>query len=225
MPELQDVRPRFFMQPVEDEAATAKEGRPIFTDQEYVEILIPGDRLSKPVFPVSDEHRKRWPQAYEAFRRGHDHVTHGTPLEQWPPLTSARVMELKSINILTVEDLAGLADRAIAQLGPDGRQLREKARAFLDAAAGGATVAAQAQEIAALREQVERLMTSMAQPAPTPEPEANDEPEPRALDDLSDDELKAYIKRETGEGIRGTPSRETLLQRAASIAQGETEAA
>lgn len=225
MPELQDVRPRFFMQPVEDELATAKEGRPIFTDQEYVEVLIPGDRLSKPVFPVSDEHRKRWPQAYEAFRRGHDHVTHGTPLEQWPPLTSARVMELKSINILTVEDLAGLADRAISQLGPDGRQLREKARAFLDAAAGGATVAAQAQEIAALREQVDRLMASMAQPAPAPEPEANDEPEPRALDDLSDDELKAYIKRETGEGIRGTPSRDTLLQRAALIAQGETEAA
>jgi hypothetical protein len=218
-----DVRPRFFMEAVQDDLATAKEGRPIFNNAEFVEILIPGDRLSRPVFPVEDKHRERWPEAYAAFKRGQDHAITGTPLEAWPVMTTARVMELKAINIMSVEDLAGLPDRAIGQLGPDGRKLREQAQAYLDAAKGGATVAAQAKEIAALREQVERLMSSMNAPAPAPGEEATFE---RAINDLSDDELKAFIERETGEKPHHKTGRDTLLRRAAEIATAdESEAA
>ncbi|WP_141339703.1 hypothetical protein [Bradyrhizobium sp. USDA 3458] len=209
--ERDTARPRFYKDAIQNMAASEKEGRPIFEEKEMVEVRIPGDKLFSWVGEVSDKHRQRWPDVYAAFKRGEERAASGTPLEQWPnpSLTKARVAELKSANILSVEELAGVPDSTLPKLGMGARELRDQARAYIDAAKGGAENAKMAAELAQLRQMVENL-TGKA-------PEA---PKEKSPEDCTDQELKDYIKRETGEAPRGNVSRETLLKRAAEIAQG-----
>ena len=62
--------PVFFTEAVRMDFKSKQAGRDIFEDREFVRILIPGDRRSAPVEPVGDEHKKRWPREYEAFKAG-----------------------------------------------------------------------------------------------------------------------------------------------------------
>lgn len=214
--EQDTARPRFYREAVQNHAASEKEGRPIFEDREMVEVIVPGDRLSTFVGYVEDRHRERWPDAYAAFKRGEQRAAHGTPLEHWPILTTARVAELKAMNILSVEELANVTDNVVVTLGMGARELREQARSFIDAARGGAASAAAAAENERLKEQMEALQKQVAllmAGAVAPEPQTKD------LEDCSDAELKDFIKRETGEPVRGNPSRDTLLSRAAELAK------
>jgi hypothetical protein len=55
------------------------------------------------------------------------------------------------------------------------------------------------------------------------EAEANEAGEAKALEDCTDAELKAYIKRETGSAIRGNPNRDTLMEAARAIASGQVQ--
>ncbi len=157
------VRPRFYMEAVEDPLATAREGRPIFRDEERVELFMPGNQYHMPVLRVTDEHRQRWSREYEAFRQGVEMAPEGTPLEEWPILGRANVLELKALGLKVVEDIATLSDqgtqRAMGLMG-----LRTKARAFIDDAAAMALTEAQSKkieeqnvEIARLSKQVEEL--------------------------------------------------------------------
>ena len=159
------VRPRFYLDPVQDELASAREGRPIFREIERVEIFMPGNPYTIPVHNVTDEHRNRWPREYELFRQGMEQTAFGTPIAEWPILNRAQVMELKSIQLQTVEEVAELSDHA-CQRAMGLTQLRAKARAYLDDAAAsalteqqGVELEAQRTHIASLERQVEELRT------------------------------------------------------------------
>jgi hypothetical protein len=103
-----------------------------------------------------------------------------------------------------------------------GRELKNQAQAYLEKAAGSADVTRLAFENVDLRRQIDDLRAQMAGLAGgAPEPEAED----KSLEDCTDAELKAFIKRETGEGVKGNPSRETLLNRALEIATAPDKAA
>ena len=92
------VQPRFHIEPIVDEVASASAGRPIYRNEERVQFIMPGSP-NQPVFRVTDEHRQRWGEAYAAFKRGEATATEGTPLEQWPILTRAQVLEMKALGI------------------------------------------------------------------------------------------------------------------------------
>lgn len=156
-------QPRFFMDAQQDEAATAAAGRPIFKQRELVQILQPGSP-NQPVFEVTDEYRNRWPEQYAAFKRGEEMSVEGTPLEQWPVLNRQMVMELKALQIYTVEQCAALSDLAVQKIGLGGRAIRDRALAYLDDAAAVALQERlthendqQRAEIMSLRRQVEEL--------------------------------------------------------------------
>jgi hypothetical protein len=123
--------PRFHMHPVEDPVASAAAGRPIFVQHERVQIIQPGNPNS-PVLAVTDTERQRWPEQYAAFRRGEEVSVNGTPLEQWSYLPRNAVLELKALDLHTVEQLAGLPDSAIHKIGMAGRNIRDMAKAYLD---------------------------------------------------------------------------------------------
>lgn len=123
--------PRFHMEAVEDKIASAAAGRPIYHEEERVEIIMPGNPNS-PVFRVTDEHRREWPDAYERFRKGLDFSVDGTPLEQWNILGRKHVLELKGLDIHTVEQCAALSDIAIQKIGMGGLEVRKLAKAYLD---------------------------------------------------------------------------------------------
>lgn len=127
--------PRFYLDPVQDEVASATQGRPIFRQVERVETIMPGNPHTRPVNNVTDEHRGRWPKEYAAFREGIDISPDGTPIEEWPILNRAQVAELKYLGIKTVEHIANLSDHDLQRIGMGGRVLKDKALAFLDDAA------------------------------------------------------------------------------------------
>ena len=132
--------PQFFTEAVKLEWKSRQEGRPIFEDREFVRIIIPGDRRSMAVEPVGEEHKARWPREYEAFRAGREAPLEGTPLSEWPVsmMSPARVQELAWFNLRTVEQLAAVNDAQLQTLGMGARELRERARTWLEVAAKGA---------------------------------------------------------------------------------------
>jgi hypothetical protein len=132
--------PQFFTEAVKLEWKSRQEGRPIFEDREFVRILIPGDRRSMAVEPVGEAHQARWPREYEAFRAGREAPLEGTPLSEWPVslMSPARVQELAYFNLRTVEQLAAVNDAQLQSLGMGARELRERARMWLEVAAKGA---------------------------------------------------------------------------------------
>lgn len=159
------VYPQFFVEAVQDPVASAAAGRPIFREEERVEIIMPGiSNLTRPVERVSDEHRQRWPKEYEAFKAGREVALTGTPIEEWPRLNKAQVRELKYFDVRTVEDIANLSDAAGQRIGIGWTQLRDTARAFLDDAEHlkqntqlSAEVDSLKSQNAALKNQVEEL--------------------------------------------------------------------
>lgn len=144
------------------------DGRKTYKMVERVHVYMPGNGLNSPVFNVTDEHRERWPQQYDAFKKGVEPDLNGTPLEEWAILNKAMVLELKSMHIRTIEDVATLPDTAVQRIGRGGYALRERAIAFLDQAKEQELVTMltakdekNSEEISVLRRQVEELSALM----------------------------------------------------------------
>lgn len=159
----------FYVRAVQNSFKSSQEGRPIFDEVEFVRIIIPGDTKTVIDTKVNAEYRHRFADLYERFKKGMAQAVSGTPLEVWPQMTVGQVAELKAMHITTVEQLADLSD-VLAQKIMGSHQLRQKAQAFLDAAAGDAAnskMAAELEkrdtEIAALKGQMEMLMKAQQQ--------------------------------------------------------------
>jgi len=84
----------------------------------------------------------------------------GTPITEWPVVSKSQALNLKAMSIHTVEALAEVSDNALNWLGA--RELREKARSYLAAAAGGAALSQAQAENAALRADIEALKAQFA---------------------------------------------------------------
>lgn len=134
----------FYTKVVEDNERTLAEGRKCFKDEEWIKIMVPGDRhniVERPVqrtgiLPTDD--RLRFQKQYERYRSQQSQVAHeGTPLSLWPQLPGTLAEELKFINIFTVEQLAELADTYVSKV-PNGHQWKQKAAQFVQALKDGA---------------------------------------------------------------------------------------
>lgn len=127
----------FQLVPVKDEEASAEAGRPIFREEEFVEIRVPGDLAEIRCRPVRANDKVEWAQQYAAFRARQEQPTDGTPLAQIPFLTRAQVMEFQAIGIKTAEQVRDMPDvHASKFMGMHG--LRRRIGDFLAAAAGAA---------------------------------------------------------------------------------------
>lgn len=155
--------PQFYMQSVQDHAASEMAGRPIFREEEWVNIIMPGNPTTRPVFKVNNEHRERWPKEYAAFKDGIEMSPEGTPLEEWPILRKPQVLELKALGFKTVEHLRDMDDLAIQRIGMGGRILKERAEAFLDDAARIASNTQLSAENERLNAEVVRLTSTVEQ--------------------------------------------------------------
>lgn len=148
----------FFIDAVHLKFQSEQEGRPIFEDREFVRIFIPGDAHTDLVKRVTDVERDRFPEAYAAFKRGlSDEQVSGTPLSLLPWLLPSQVKQMQALNIRTVEHLASLSDTNLQAVGIGARELKAKAAAYLDAAAGGAEAAKNAARIESLEAENEAL--------------------------------------------------------------------
>lgn len=232
------IHVEFFMDAVEDRGASEREGRKIFKDVESVRIRWVGDNKRELIAPahmlsVRDgnewiTYAQRFPDQYEAFRRNVTYIGSGTPIDEAPFLSNAEKAELKALNIFTIDALADLTSKALAALGMGGREKMNKAKAWLENAAGSADVTRMAAENAQMREQMERMqkqMDELMRKGAAPATPVHVEPEQADPDDdadvsnspfasWDDPTIKAYIKDKTGNMPRGNPSHETLVRMA-----------
>lgn len=203
-----EVYPEFYLKSVPDEQASAREGRPIYTETEMVKIIFPADRYRQFHAPATDTslvserdgyrnvklHRsyiERFPKQYEAFKAGLTDVVVGTPLEALG-LSNARVVQLRTAGVKTVEMLASQPESAIAKLGTSARAEVEIASNYLR------SNRRDSDEVAALKAEIAALKA--AKEAPTDE-----------FADMDIAEIKAAIRAAGGTVPSGVASRETLV--------------
>lgn len=179
----------FYDRPVQNNFRSSKEGRPIFEDVVYVRINVPGLKDMQVDRPALDEHQRRFPRQWQHYvnKTKGDAREVGTPISEWPQLTRSQAEEFRSLKFFTIEAVAGASDAAIMNIGMIGgmspHMLREKARAFLDAAKNTALPQHQAEElakrdaeIALLKEQIAAIAMQVGRPVqaqPVAVPSAN----------------------------------------------------
>jgi hypothetical protein len=140
---------RFDRRPMQDMEETAKQGRPIFQELDFIHIWTPGDKTTEIDTLVNDHYRERFAAKYAAYLAGMDQdALDGTPLGQWTGLTAAQVMELSFFKVKTVEQLAGMSDDNLSKLGPGYMARRKAAITYLEQAKGNAPLEKMQAELA-----------------------------------------------------------------------------
>lgn len=146
----------FYLYPIQDEAKSAAAGRPIYEEQEFVRIRVPGDKDEIRERAVRAKDRVMYAQQYAAFKNKLEQPTIGTPLEQIPFLNKAQVLEFRALGMKTAEHVRDMPD-AHAQKFMGSASLRKRLTDFLAAAAGAAPIEKLNAETASLRSENEAL--------------------------------------------------------------------
>ncbi len=220
------IHVEFINLPVEDQAASRKEGRPIFRDVEHCRIRWVGDNkreLCEPAHQKTeysrDERRyitfaEKFPEHYKLFKANQDQAAvNGTPISELPFLSESKRAELRALNITTAEALAGLDGTPLQRLGMGGRDLKNQAQAWLDKASGVADVSKMAQEIEALKAMIANMGAAQT---PAPEPVAeSDTPSP--FENWDDDTIRVWIREQGGEEPHHKTGHAKLVQAADAL--------
>lgn len=154
---------RFYSDAILNQQKSDTEGRPIYEQVEMCEILFAGDNTKTKVGRATDgnpPYYLRFPNQYAAFKQQLEVVQDGTPIEHWPPITKAQALELKAMNIHTVEMLASVPDVNLKWMGA--RQLRENAKVWLSEADAGKEAIRLNNEIESLKMQIEAMRNQNA---------------------------------------------------------------
>lgn len=124
---------RFFRKARQDTEKSLEAGRPIFVEQDYIQVMVPGDKTSiivRPVIPGGGDAR-RFAKQYEHWKTTQTNLeTEGTPLEAWGKMTMGAIEEYRYFGIRTVEHLSEIRDDVALKI-PGSMDLKRKALAFL----------------------------------------------------------------------------------------------
>lgn len=143
--------------PKKNELKSAEAGREVWEMRDYVTIRFAGDKNTVVEERVKEnsEWPLRFPRQWQAYKNQQVQVADGMPITEWALINKAEAMELKAINIHTVEALAAVSDSNLKWLGA--RVLRDKAIAWLEQANNGAGLAKMQAENEDLKIQIEAL--------------------------------------------------------------------
>lgn len=154
----------FSMEPHHNTEKSAREGRPIYDDREYVKIQVPGDKDSVVERPVTEIDRRRFADKYAAFKAGRSQELSGTPLTAVAWMSKSRVRELEYFGVRTLEQLANMSDEA-AQKFMGINLLRSYARDHIAAAAEAAPLVSMRTELEAKENEISALKHAVAEQA------------------------------------------------------------
>lgn len=175
----------FEMVAVEDEKASAEQGRPVYVDKEFIRKRSPNDPLSEVHRAVEAKDLKEFPQAYKRWKDGAQEALVGTPLKEWAPIAGSQCQMLALRGVRTVEQFSELTDDACHQIGQGFLTLRNKANAYLKKAAEGADATRFAvamtekdKEIASLQRQLSELIQRMDRQDDSPPPKKSRNQQP-----------------------------------------------
>jgi len=217
--------------PIPNPARSAAEGRPIFDDIEVCDIRMPGSRnyTTQPaqtlwphwiIDPYSGEqhqitYAQRFPRQYEQFRAHATQTKSGTPLDYAPFLTAGRRAELRAQNVYTVEQLAAVDGQELKNLGPGGREQKNLALEYLSGAKDNAKNTMMAAELDAMRAKNMALEQDLEVARKAAEAAGEQ------FDEMTTDQLRDYIRVNTGHELQGNPSRKTLTRMAIEARPGK----
>ena len=150
---------RFYKKAMPQQDETLAEGRPVFKEFDFVNIIVPGDALTEIDTYARDSHKQRFPRQWAHYQNqvGTEEMMMGTPIEQWPLVTRAQAEELRGRKFKTVEAVAHATDLQIQAIGmvagmsPHG--FREKAKSFLNLAQESAEASKKNEELESLKQE------------------------------------------------------------------------
>jgi hypothetical protein len=212
--------------PMPNKAKSAEQGRPIFDDMEIVEVRFAGSRNWSP-FPAHarshwsvDPHTgeqievtyaERFARQYRQFREHAAQTKTGTPLEYVPFLTVAQRTGLHAVNLYTVEQLAAIDGQELKNIGQGGREWKNLAQEYLAETKNNAPNAQLQAELEALRAKNLVLQDDLER-AKTAAPNGGSE-----FEDMTELQLRDYIKTHSGHEPQGNLNRKTLMQMATGM--------
>jgi hypothetical protein len=135
----------FYNNAVQDKEKSLEEGRPIFVEQPYIQIMVPGDKDSIVRRPIRTgmnpkDDNNRFNVEYNAFLNNLEQPLEGTPVEEWTQISKSQALELQALNIKTVEMLADLNDVQVSKfMGL--ADLKKRAASWIDLASKEAPIA------------------------------------------------------------------------------------
>lgn len=122
---------RFFKKAKQNSEETLKQNRPIFEEVDYIQIVVPGDRTSTIVRPVSPADAVRFEKQYAHWKKtAEETMLQGTPLEAWGIMSLAQIEEYRYFGVRTIDQMAELRDDVAMKI-MGGVQLKQKAVAFM----------------------------------------------------------------------------------------------
>lgn len=141
-----------------------KQGRLICEPAVKITIIHLGSNDTTERF-MRESDKELYPLQWEAFCKKGAAPIVGTPIEAWvgSGLSKARIAELHSCNVLTLETLAEFPDGELGKLGMGGRELQVRARTFLQAQEDAAPLEALAMENATLKADLVDLRNTVAE--------------------------------------------------------------
>ena len=143
----------------QNEIRSEQEGRPIFEDVIYIRKMVPGDNLNIIDRPMYESDKNEFPMQWAHYmnKQGSEQMVSGTPLIEWPLVTTAQAEELRAIKFYTVENIAEASDAQLQRIGMmagmSPHSFRDKARLFLNKAKGLAEDSKREEELNNLREE------------------------------------------------------------------------
>lgn len=147
----------FTLRAVPDEIASRDAQRPISRQVDYIRIRQPGER-DEIMRPAHDGDRRRFARHWEAYQAGRQEMPDGTPLSILFPNNPEIVENLKYLKVFTVEQLAGLNDTQVQNVGMGARAWQQKAAQFLMLSDDGKGLDVLTSKVDQLTKQVEALL-------------------------------------------------------------------
>lgn len=151
----------FFREPVMNSGKSRTAGRAVYEEQDFVRIHVPGDKTTVVVEPMHDMNKQRFRVRYEKWKSGQSDAVIGTPLSALPGMTPSKVEEYKYFKVVTVEQLADAPDN-LGQKFMSFHQDKQRAKSFMEVAAGNAPIEKMNAELAKRDEEIETLKAQMA---------------------------------------------------------------
>jgi len=227
----------FFTDAVENKRKSAEEGRPIYDQVDMVKIQVAGDPKSVLVNPAHSQsavrdaatnQRLTYAQLhkapFEAFKAGTAFEGSGTPLCELAFLNAAKVKELQALNVYSAEALAALDGANLQRLGMGARELKDKAQAWLECAAGSAGVtrvfgenAALRDRMATLQKQIDIITNGKNFPEETSSGDDLRRDTPSPFDDWKDEDITNWIVANGGNKPHHFSSHATIVSRANAL--------
>jgi hypothetical protein len=152
---------RFYKRPVQQEAETLAEGRPIYKEFDFVHICVAGDTLTEIDTYALQSHKTRFPIQWANYQNrlgADDQKVIGTPVGEWPLVSKSQAEELRAMKFHTVESIANASDQQLQRMGMAAGMspyaFRDKAKSYLSLALSSAETDKRQQEINELKEEL-----------------------------------------------------------------------